>query len=129
MRTHLLCFRKCVSRTWRNALSDWNASMPAIASAYQRTLGMIDPGAKSNQPGLMPTATIVPEALDVALKRGPVPAKNAAGLGSREKGSKGRMDLRQEDANRQAIERGENEGMAVPAEKTIALRRDYGTAP
>jgi hypothetical protein len=128
MKTQLLCFGACVSRTWQNAISDWKAAMPAVASAYQRTLSMIDPGAKSDQLGLMPAATSVPDALDVALKRTPAPDGIAIGRNSREKASKGSMDLRSVDATRQDIERGENEGMAVPSEKTIALRRDCGTA-
>ncbi len=103
--------------------------MPAVVSAYQRISSRIDLGARSGQPGLMPTATIGPDALDGALKRSPTPEGIGIGRHSREKASKGRTDPRREEANRQAIERGENEGMAVPAEKTIALRRDYGTAP
>jgi len=129
MKMQLLLFRECVLQTWRNAIFDWKAAMPAVASAYQRISSRVDLGVKSGQPGLMPRATIGPDALDGSLERSPTPEGIAIDRISREKASKGRTDLRQEDAIRQAIERGENEGMAVPSEKMIALRRDYGAAP
>ncbi|MFZ0256045.1 MAG: hypothetical protein WAN46_10420 [Gammaproteobacteria bacterium] len=60
--------------------------------------------------------TIDPNELDAALKRDQAPAKIPVGQDASQETRKGTTESRMEGADRQAIERGENEGMIVGPE-------------
>jgi hypothetical protein len=78
--------------------------------AYRRILTLIHLHAKPGHPGLTQTLTVDPNELDAALKRDQAPAEiRDAG----QKTLKGITESRREEADRQAIERGEDEGMTV----------------
>ena len=83
--------------------------------AYRRILTVIHLHAKSDNPGLTRTLTIDPNELDAALKRDQAPAELRVGRNARQETPKGITESRREKADDQAIERGEDEGMAVHA--------------
>ena len=75
-------------------------------------------------------ASIVgPEVRDHDVECGLTRAMSSIGHDVRQVASQRETGSGREKARREAIERGENEGMAVPSEKKIALRRGYGTTP
>jgi hypothetical protein len=81
--------------------------------AYRRILTVIHLRAKSDNPGLTRTLTIDPNELDAALKR--APAELPVGRDASQEALKGTTESRREKADDQAIERGEDDGMAVHA--------------
>jgi hypothetical protein len=81
--------------------------------AYRRILTLIHLHAKPGHPGLTQTLTIDPNELDAALKRDQAPAEIPVGRDASQKTLKGTTESRREEADRQAIERGEDEGMIV----------------
>jgi hypothetical protein len=81
--------------------------------AYRRILSVIHLHAKPGHPGLTQTLTIDPNELDAALKRDQAPAEIPVGRDDNQKTLKGTREWRREEADRQAIERGEDEGMIV----------------
>jgi hypothetical protein len=85
-------------------------------STYRRVATRIDLHPKPGRPGVTQTLTIDPHELDVALKRDQAPAKIPAGGDASEKSPKGTTESCREAADRQAIERGVNEGMLVRPE-------------
>ena len=92
-------------------------------AAYRRVLTLIHLHAKPGHPGVTRTLTIDPNELDAALKRDQVPAEIPVSRNASQKTLKGTMDSRREEADRQAIERAEDEGMIVHPGPTIAPRR------
>jgi hypothetical protein len=80
--------------------------------AYRRILTVIHLHAKSDNPGLIRTLTIDPNELDAALKRDQAPAELPVGRDASQEALKGTTESRREKADDQAIERGEDEGMA-----------------
>jgi hypothetical protein len=83
--------------------------------AYRRILTVIHLHAKSDNPGLTRTLTIDPNELDAALKRDQAQAELPVGRNASQEALKGTTESRREKADDQAIERGEDEGMAVHA--------------
>jgi hypothetical protein len=83
--------------------------------AYRRILTVIHLRAKSDNPGLTRTLTIDPNELDAALKRDQAPAELPVGRDASQEALKGTTESRREKADDQAIERGEDDGMAVHA--------------
>jgi hypothetical protein len=81
--------------------------------AYRRISSVIRLHAKPGHPGLTQTLTIDPNELDAALKRDQAPAEIPVGRNDSQKTLKETTDSRREEADRQAIERGEDEGMRV----------------
>jgi hypothetical protein len=81
--------------------------------AYRRILSVIRLHAKPGHPGLTQTLTIDPNELDAALKRDQAPAEIPVGRNDSQKTLKETTDSRREEADRQAIERGEDDGMRV----------------
>ncbi|MDH3596752.1 MAG: hypothetical protein OEU09_11155 [Rhodospirillales bacterium] len=81
--------------------------------AYRRMLTLIHLHAKPGHPGLTQTLTIDPNELDAALKRDQALAEIPVGRNGSQKTLKGTRESRREEADRQAIERGEDEGMIV----------------
>jgi len=89
-------------------------------STYRRVATRIGLHSKPGRPGVTQTLTIDPNNLDLALKRDQAPAKIPAGGDASEKSLKGTTESCWEAADRLAIERGENEGMAPPGDVTPA---------
>jgi hypothetical protein len=71
--------------------------------------------AKFDNPGLIRTLTIDPNELDAALKHDQAQAELPVGRDASQETPKGTTESRREKADDQAIERGEDEGMAVHA--------------
>lgn len=80
---------------------------------YRRTMTLIHLHAKLGHPGLTQTLTIDPNELDAALMRDQAPAEVPVGRDAGEKTLKGTTESRREEADRQAMERGEDERMIV----------------
>jgi hypothetical protein len=83
--------------------------------AYRRKLTVIHLHAESDNPGLTRTLTIDPNELDAALKRDQAPAELPVGRDASQEALKGTTESRRARADDQAIERGEDEGLAVHA--------------
>jgi len=83
--------------------------------AYRRKLTVIRLRAKSNNPGLTRSLTIDPNELDAALKRDQAPAELPVGRDASQEAPNETTESHREEADDQAIERGEDEGMAVHA--------------
>ncbi|MBI3453854.1 MAG: hypothetical protein HY057_13675 [Rhodospirillales bacterium] len=81
--------------------------------AYRRVLTVIHLHPDPDHPGLMQTLTIDPNDLDAALKHDQSPEQNPVGREAGQKMLKGTAELRRKEADRRAIERGEDEGMIV----------------
>lgn len=80
---------------------------------YRRTLTLIHLHAKPDHPGLTQTLTVDPNELDAALMRDLAPAEVPVGRDAGEETLKGTTESSREEADRQAMERGEHEGMIV----------------
>jgi hypothetical protein len=82
-------------------------------SAYRRVQTLIHLHPKTDKPSLTQTMTIDPDALDAALRRDRAPAAIPVGRDASQKTSNGKAESRWAKADREAIERGEDEGMIV----------------
>ena len=80
---------------------------------YRRKLTLLHLGAKPGCPGVTRTLTIDPNVLDAALKRDQVPSEFSDGWNRTQKMRTETAEMQQNDFDRQAIERGEEEGMIV----------------
>jgi hypothetical protein len=76
---------------------------------YRRTLTVVHVPTTSDQPGVKRTISIDPHELDAALKRDRMSAVSA-----RREIPAGATIARLEEADRQALDRAENEGMVAP---------------
>lgn len=81
--------------------------------AYRRILTLIHLHAEPDHPGLTRTLTIDPNELEAALTRDHAPVKVPVGREANQETLNGTEESRGEKANRQAIERAEDEGMIV----------------
>jgi hypothetical protein len=81
--------------------------------AYRRILTVIHLHAKSGHPGLTRALTIDPKELEAALRRDRATAKMPADTDTGQKTLKDTTGLRREEAERQAIDRAEDEGTTV----------------
>jgi hypothetical protein len=81
--------------------------------AWRRISTLINLHAEPGHPGLTQMLTIDPNELDAALKRDQPPAELPVGRDASQKTLKGTTESRREKADRQAIERGEDDGMIV----------------
>jgi len=81
--------------------------------AYRRILTLIHLHAKSGNPVLTRTLPIDPKELEAALKRDQASAERPVAPDAGRKGLQGTTESRRDEADRQALERAENEGMFV----------------
>ena len=82
--------------------------------AYRRVLALIHLHPRPGHPGVTQTLTIDPNDLDAALKRDQALAESPSGdRNAGQETLKGTTESRREEADRQAIERGEDKGMIV----------------
>lgn len=95
---------------------------------YQRILTVIRLHPKAGQPGLSQALTIDPNELDAALKRDQALSELPVGRDASQETPKETTESRREEADDQAIERAEDEGMIVHPGPTIALRREQEVA-
>ena len=84
--------------------------------AYRRILTLLHLPAKTGNPGLVGVLTINPNELEAALERDRTPTESPAGREPRQVTPEGTTESRQDEADRQAVEQGEDEGMIVPPE-------------
>ena len=82
-------------------------------AAYRRILTLLHLPTRTGNPGLTGVLTIDPNELEVALERDRASMECPASWASSHNILKGKTKSRQENADRQAIERGEEEGMIV----------------
>jgi len=81
--------------------------------AYRRILTLIHLHPRPSHPGLTRTLTIDPNELDAALQRDQAPAEVPVARDSGQEALKETPDSRREAADRQAMDRAEDDGMAV----------------
>ena len=81
--------------------------------AYRRILTLIHLPKKSGHPGLSRTLTIDPNELDAALKRDEASTTASAERAPVQKPPRGIPKSREAEADRQAVDRAEDEGMIV----------------
>jgi len=96
--------------------------------AYRRVFTVIHLQAKSGHPGLTRALTIDPNELDAALERDRAPGEIPADTDTGQMTPTGTRESRREESDRQAVERGEDEGMMVHPGQTIAPRREHEIA-
>jgi hypothetical protein len=96
--------------------------------AYQKILTLLHLHPKPGRPGLTQTLTIDPNELDAALERDQAPGAKPADTDTGQMMLKTTRQSRQEEADRQAIERAEDEGMMVHPGQTIAPRTEQEIA-
>ncbi|MDH3664987.1 MAG: hypothetical protein OEU92_34070 [Alphaproteobacteria bacterium] len=82
-------------------------------SAYRRVQTLIHLHPKTGNPSLTQTIRIDPDALDVALQRDRTPAQTMVIADGRQNTAEEAEEASQKDADREAMERGEDEGMIV----------------
>ncbi|MCZ6894589.1 MAG: hypothetical protein O7H40_11155 [Gammaproteobacteria bacterium] len=81
--------------------------------AYRRILTLLHLHSRPGHPGLSPTLTIDPNELDAALERDRASAELSVGRQACQDAQNRITESRSEEADEQAIERGEDEGMVV----------------
>lgn len=81
--------------------------------AYRRILTLIHLHPRPSRPGLTRTLTIDPNELDAALQRDQAPAEVPVARDSGQEALKETPDSRREAADRQAMDRAEDDGMIV----------------
>ena len=80
---------------------------------YRRILTVIDLHAKSGRPGLTQTLTIDPNELDAALERDRAPTEAPVGQDAHQGALTRTTKEHQEEADRQAVDRADDEGMIL----------------
>ncbi len=96
--------------------------------AYRRILTVIHLHARSGHPGLTRALTIDPNELDAALERDQAPKDAPVGRDAHQETLIRATKPRQDDTDRQAMDRAEDEGMIVHPGQTIAPRREQEVA-
>ncbi len=92
--------------------------------AYRRILTVIHLHARSGRPGLTRTLTIDPNELDAALERDRASKDAPVGRDARQEIPIRATRPHQEETDRQAMDRAEDEGMIVHSVQTTAPRRE-----
>ncbi len=96
--------------------------------AYRRILTVIRLHAKPSHPGVTQTLTIDPNELDAALERDRPPREAPAGRDAHREALTEGLKPRQEELDRQAMDRAEDEGMIVRSGRPIPPRREREVA-
>lgn len=81
--------------------------------AYRRLHAVIHLPSESGDPGLTRALQVDPHALDAALARDRAPEESLAAKGVNAGKLQRPVEVRRDEADRHAVERGENEGMRV----------------
>jgi hypothetical protein len=92
-------------------------------AAYRRILTVIHLHSRSGHPGLTRALTIDPNELDAALERDRAPKDAPVGRDARQEIPIRATQPHQEETDRQAMDRAEDEGMIVHPVQTTAPRR------
>jgi hypothetical protein len=96
--------------------------------AYRRILTLLHLHPKPGRPGLTETLTVDPNELDAALERDRAPKDAPVGRDARQETPIRATQPRQEETDRQAMDRAEDEGMIVNPGQTTAPRREQEAA-
>ena len=91
--------------------------------AYRRILTLLHLHPKPGRPGLTETLTVDPNELDAALERDRAPEDAPIGRDARQEIPIRATQPHQEETDRQAMDRAEDEGMIVHPVQTTAPRR------
>ena len=97
-------------------------------AAYRRILTVIHLHSRSGHPGLTRALTIDPNELDAALERDRAPKDAPVGRDARQEIPIRATQPHQEETDRQAMDRAEDEGMIVHPVQTTAPRREQEVA-
>jgi hypothetical protein len=97
-------------------------------AAYRRILTVIHLHSRSGHPGLTRALTIDPSELDAALERDRAPKDAPVGRDARHETSIRVTQPHQEETDRQAMDRAEDEGMIVHPAQTTAPRHEQEVA-
>ena len=108
------------------ALSCWRDLEHSAASVSRRVSGSIHLRSFLGRSTPRQPSTARPNARDAAVKGDRALAENAARREERQKPMRSKAGQAQVKANREAIERGENEGMAVPSKEKMPGRGKRG---
>jgi hypothetical protein len=128
MDTHILRTTVFVKKTLETALSCWRDLAHSAASALRQISDSVHLRSFLGRSTPRQPLTVGPNARDAVVKGDLAPAGKTARHGVHQKASRSKTGRGQVKANREAIERGENEGMMVPSEHMMAPRRESGTA-
>jgi len=96
--------------------------------AYRRILTLLHLHPKPGRPGLVETLTVGPNELDAALERDRAPGDAPAGRDAHQEKPTGGVKQRQEETDRQAMDRAEDEGMVAHPGQAIAPSRQHELA-
>jgi hypothetical protein len=97
-------------------------------AAYRRILTVIHLHSRSGHPGLTRALTIDPNELDAALERDRAPKDAPVGRDAHQETLIRATKPRQEETDRQAMDRAEDEGMIAYPVQSIAPRREQEVA-
>jgi hypothetical protein len=128
MDTHILRTTVFVKKTLETALSCWRDVAHSAASASRQISDTVHRRSFLGRSTPRQPSTVGPNARDAVVEGELAPAGNTARHDVHKKALKSKTGRGQAKANREAIERGENEGMMVPSEHMTAPRRGSGTA-
>jgi hypothetical protein len=95
---------------------------------YRRILTLLHLHPKPGRPDLTETLTVDPNELDAALERDRAPKDAPVGRDARQETPIRATQPRQEETDRQAMDRAEDEGMIVHSVQTTAPRREQEVA-
>lgn len=129
MDTHIPCTTVFVMKTLETTLSYWRGFERSAASASRQISDFVHLRSFLGRSAPIQPSTVGPNARDAVVKCHLVPAGNTARHDVHQKALISETESGREKANREAIERGENEGMMVPSEERAARRRESGIAP
>jgi hypothetical protein len=128
MDTHIPRTTVFAMKTLETTLSYWRGFERSAASASRQISDFVHQRALLGRSTPKQPSTERPNGRDAAVGWDPARAAISAGHDSHQEALQGEMGPGREKANREAIERGENEGMAVPSKERTARRRESGTA-
>ncbi len=114
MKTQLVSGRECAVRIWGNTVDKWAAATHSALSVCRRFATSIQRRAWPVHPDMAQPATNDTKVPDADPARAP-DTETPTGLTVRRKMETRKSRSRRRGADRRAIERGENEGMAVPS--------------
>jgi hypothetical protein len=116
-----------VMKTVETTLSYWRGLERSAESASQRISDFVHERSMLGRSTPKQPSTGRPSGRDVAVKHAMAPMATPTGRSLLQDASTGKAERGREKASREAIERGENEGMMVPSQETTARRRKAGS--
>jgi hypothetical protein len=128
MNTQILRTTVVVMKTLDMALSYWRSVERSVESASRQISDFVHRRFLLGRSTPTQPAKKRPRERDAAVKPDPALAATVSGHGFDQETSDGETGSVREKGNREGIERGENEGMAISPKDRTARRRKRGTA-